>query len=160
MSFLYWEKNCIVSKEVRYNRDFVRFNQENIMLNWPKTNQRKIFVHYNREFVITEFVISEFDCILCLNSTAYLLVNKAFFENETIPRMWINSCTHCPSNIDFCLQRKLTVTLLFFIGKTTLELKFIKAKLKSRNANEIEGNLLLIEQKKFQFFLLIPWRLY
>jgi hypothetical protein len=38
------------------------------------------------------------------------------------------------------------------LEKTTLELKFIKAKLKSQNANEIEGNLLLIEQKKFQFF--------
>ena len=30
------------------------------------TNQLDFFVHYNREFVITEFVITEFDCITFL----------------------------------------------------------------------------------------------
>ena len=31
-----------------------------------RTNQSILFVRYNREFVITEFVITEFDCICSL----------------------------------------------------------------------------------------------
>jgi hypothetical protein len=47
---------------VRYNRDSVRYNREERCTKILKTNQRFNCVHYKREFVITEFVITEFDC--------------------------------------------------------------------------------------------------
>ena len=48
---------------VRYNRDLVRYNQEMIQYNHLGPNRHGENVRYKREFVITEFVITEFDCI-------------------------------------------------------------------------------------------------
>ena len=47
---------------VCYNRDLVRYNQEIIQCNYQGPNQRCENVPYKREFVTTEFVITEFDC--------------------------------------------------------------------------------------------------
>jgi hypothetical protein len=43
---------------------FVRCKHEVLMINYAKPNQKVDFVRYNREFVITVIVITEFDCIL------------------------------------------------------------------------------------------------
>jgi hypothetical protein len=42
---------------------FVRYNHEISLVNYAKPNQEMDFVRYNREFVITVIVITEFDCI-------------------------------------------------------------------------------------------------
>jgi hypothetical protein len=47
-------------KTVCYNRVSVCYNQEGSVFDSPKPNQALIFVHYKREFAITEFVITEF----------------------------------------------------------------------------------------------------
>ena len=38
-----------------------------------KSNQRLKFVRYKREFVITEFVITEFDCIIATDDKSQVL---------------------------------------------------------------------------------------
>ena len=51
---------------VRYNRDsnkFVRNKHEILSSKHVEPNQMVAFVRYNREFVITVIVITEFDCI-------------------------------------------------------------------------------------------------
>ncbi len=42
---------------------FVRYNNEILMVNYAKPNQKLGFVRYNREFAITVIVITEFNCI-------------------------------------------------------------------------------------------------
>ena len=59
---------------VRYNRDCVRYNRDFLLIKDWKPNQRFIFVCYKREFAITEFVITKFDC-----STKFL--NDEFLVN-------------------------------------------------------------------------------
>jgi hypothetical protein len=52
---------------VRYNRElgfFVRYSHEILLVNYAKPNQEIDIVRYNREFVITVIVITEFDCSL------------------------------------------------------------------------------------------------
>ncbi len=52
---------------VCYSRDFdknIRYIHEISLLKDAKPNQEVDFVRYNREFVITVIVITEFDCIL------------------------------------------------------------------------------------------------
>ncbi len=54
---------------VRYNRVSVRYKQEKNYDKLTRTNQPSAFVRYKLEFVITEFVITELDCmfyIFCL----------------------------------------------------------------------------------------------
>ncbi len=41
---------------------FVRYSHEISLVNYAKPNQEMDFVRYNREFVITVIVITEFDC--------------------------------------------------------------------------------------------------
>jgi hypothetical protein len=41
---------------------FVRYDHEISLVNYAKPNQEFNFVRYNREFVITVIVITEFDC--------------------------------------------------------------------------------------------------
>ncbi len=43
---------------------FVRYNHEISLVSYAKPNQLMDVVRYNREFVITVIVITEFDCIL------------------------------------------------------------------------------------------------
>ena len=45
---------------------FVRYKHETSSLKDAKPNQEVDFVRYNREFVITVIVITEFDCIFFL----------------------------------------------------------------------------------------------
>jgi hypothetical protein len=45
--------------------NFVRYNHEIFPTNHTKPNQRTHFVRYNRVFVVTVIVITEFDCIQC-----------------------------------------------------------------------------------------------
>ena len=42
---------------------FVRYKHELLLRNDAKPNQEHDFVRYNREFVVTVIVITEFDCI-------------------------------------------------------------------------------------------------
>jgi hypothetical protein len=51
---------------------FVRFNHEISLVNYARPNQEIDFVRYNREFVITVIVITEFDC---MNSKSVLFVS-------------------------------------------------------------------------------------
>ncbi len=46
---------------------FIRYKHEISLVNYAKPNQNTEFVRYNREFVITVSVITEFDCISDLN---------------------------------------------------------------------------------------------
>ena len=54
---------------VRYSRDIeknVRYKHEILLINDAKPNQYVHLVRYNREFVITVIVITEFHCICFL----------------------------------------------------------------------------------------------
>ena len=43
---------------------FVRYNHEDLLIKQAEPNQATHFVRYNRVFVITVIVITEFDCNL------------------------------------------------------------------------------------------------
>ncbi len=45
---------------------FVRYNRDISLVSYAKPNQLMDVVRYNREFVITVIVITEFDCIQIL----------------------------------------------------------------------------------------------
>jgi hypothetical protein len=57
---------------------FVRYNQENVPLNQLRPAKCVQFVSYNRVFVITEFVIIKFHCIIITPVREYQNV----FEKE------------------------------------------------------------------------------
>ena len=57
---------------------FVRYKRGNLPLKRPKPTKRVQFVRYNRVFVITMFVITEFDCMCSFNKT-YDLKSFLFF---------------------------------------------------------------------------------
>ena len=58
------------------SRNFVRYNNEILLIKYAKPNQTAHFVHYNREFVITVIVITEFDCSS--------IVDKGFRESKRL----------------------------------------------------------------------------
>jgi hypothetical protein len=52
---------------------FVRYSHEISLVKYAKPNQEIDFVRYNREFVITVIVITEFDCIWKLKKRLHLI---------------------------------------------------------------------------------------
>jgi hypothetical protein len=64
LNFLHFYSNF--NYFVRYSRDLnqnVRYIHEISLIKDAKPNQEVDFVRYNREFVITVIVITEFDCM-------------------------------------------------------------------------------------------------
>jgi len=66
ISLKFWHFYSNFNYRVCYSRDLnksVRYIHEISLLKDAKPNQEVDFVRYNREFVITVIVITEFDCI-------------------------------------------------------------------------------------------------
>ncbi len=60
------------------------FKHEISLIKYAKPNQRVHFVRYNREFVITVIVITEFDCSCVFKEIALVGSNQGnYFENAT-----------------------------------------------------------------------------
>jgi hypothetical protein len=64
-----WKKNIANLKKLLNLKKAVRYNREKTY-KMLITNQSFNFVRYIREFVLTEFVITEFDCML--NKTSFV----------------------------------------------------------------------------------------
>ncbi len=83
---------------------FVHYSHEISLVNYAEPNQDNDFVRYNREFVITVIVITEFDCIKKF---------FAFYFSSNI--MYLNAnpteVIKCIFNFvitDLCLIKKVT----------------------------------------------------
>ncbi len=63
---------------------FVRYNHEISLVNYARPNQEIDFVCYNREFVITVIVITEFDCIIIFNAVFIFIVLASVRAKEYI----------------------------------------------------------------------------
>ncbi len=55
---------------------FERYNHEISLVNYARPNQEIDFVRYNREFVITVIIITEFDCTQIDISEFTIIVQK------------------------------------------------------------------------------------
>ena len=71
------------------SKNFVRYNQEIFLIKYDKPNQTTYFVCYNRVFVITVIVITEFDCtILYTNVTIALYIILIVFKRAIIQKYY------------------------------------------------------------------------
>jgi hypothetical protein len=61
---------------ISYN--FVRYISEILMIKHAKSNQLTYFARYNRVFIVTVIVITEFDCMYIVSGSQTFLVSAPF----------------------------------------------------------------------------------
>ena len=61
------------------SKNFVCYNHEILLIKYAKPNQTTHFVRYNRVFVITVIVITEFDCNFNVLSKNCSICDNKFF---------------------------------------------------------------------------------